>query len=134
MKKLKERQFDEATLHQLFRVFDRDNMHALSLGDFQTGLIAMGYDEARDISVVSRIMSEIDQDKSANISEDEFVAYFSKRRLEDLAQRLHEVAKEGTSTTVQVIEYTHTHIHTYTHTYIHTYIHAYVHTHIFAFI
>jgi hypothetical protein len=46
LKKMKERQFDQPTLHQLFRVFDSTNSHVLSLTDFQTGLIAMGFIEA----------------------------------------------------------------------------------------
>lgn len=46
LKKMKERQFDRPTLHQLFRVFDSTNSHLLSLSDFQTGLLAMGFKEA----------------------------------------------------------------------------------------
>ena len=46
LKRMKERQFDQPTLHQLFRVFDSTNSHVLSLTDFQTGLIAMGFKEA----------------------------------------------------------------------------------------
>lgn len=49
LKKMKERQFDQPTLHQLFRVFDSTNSHVLSLSDFQTGLIAMGFSEAEGV-------------------------------------------------------------------------------------
>ena len=58
-----------------------------------------------DIEVVSKIMSEIDDDSSGNITENEFVSYFPRRRLVDLGRRLHEVASLGTSTTVQLVEY-----------------------------
>jgi hypothetical protein len=50
-------------------------------------------------------MSEIDDDRSGNINEIEFVSYFLRRRMEDLSKRLHEVASLGTSTTVQCVEY-----------------------------
>jgi hypothetical protein len=46
LKKMKERQFDQPTLHQLFRIFDSSNSNLLSLSDFQTGLIALGFREA----------------------------------------------------------------------------------------
>mmetsp|Transcript_4129 Transcript_4129/g.7007 ORF Transcript_4129/g.7007 Transcript_4129/m.7007 type:complete len:693 (+) Transcript_4129:92-2170(+) len=105
LKKMKERQFDQPTLHQLFRIFDSSNSNLLSLSDFQTGLIAMGFREAEDIEVVSKIMAEIDDDRSGNINENEFVSYFLRRRLADLGRRLHEVASLGTSTTVQLVEY-----------------------------
>lgn len=58
-----------------------------------------------DIEVVSKIMAEIDDDRSGNINESEFVAYFLRRRMEDLGKRLHEVASLGTTTTVQSVEY-----------------------------
>jgi hypothetical protein len=44
-----------------------------------------------DIEVVSKIMGEIDDDSSGNINENEFVAYFLRRRMADLGKRLHEV-------------------------------------------
>lgn len=105
LKKIKERQFDEQTLHLLFRLFDRNNNHCLSIRDFQTGLVAMGYREAEDMNVVGRIVSEIDTDRSGDIREDEFIAYFGRRRLEDLERRIQEVAKEDVLTEVRVIEY-----------------------------
>lgn len=50
-------------------------------------------------------MAEIDDDRSGNINEAEFVDYFLRRRMADLGKRLHEMASLGSSTTVQVIEY-----------------------------
>ena len=58
LKKMKERQFDKPTLHQLFRIFDSSNSNLLSLTDFQTGLIAMGFREAEGESVHQYIMFE----------------------------------------------------------------------------
>jgi hypothetical protein len=52
LKRMKERQFDQPTLHQLFRIFDSTNSHVLSLSDFQTGLIAMGFREAEGIIIL----------------------------------------------------------------------------------
>jgi hypothetical protein len=100
---MKERQFDEATLHQLFRLFDTDNDHRLTVVDFQTGLVAMGYAEAKDVEVVDVIVQEIDLDRSGNITEAEFVQYFLQRRMEDLELKLSEASREGSSSTVQVI-------------------------------
>lgn len=58
-----------------------------------------------DIEVVSKIMAEIDDDRSGNINEAEFVTYFLRRRMDDLGERLHEMASLGSSTTVEVVEY-----------------------------
>ncbi|CAM9347596.1 unnamed protein product, partial [Ectocarpus fasciculatus] len=105
LRAMKERQFDEKSLHQLFRLFDRDNDRRLTLADFQAGLVAMGYEEAKDMTLVDRIVKEIDMDRSGDITEDEFVEYFTRRRLEDLEQRLTEASKEDTLSTVRVTQY-----------------------------
>lgn len=105
LRAMKEQQYDETTLHQLFRLFDRDNDHRLSVTDFQTGLVALGYPEAKDMTLVDRIVMEIDMDRSGDITEAEFVAYFKKRRLEDLELQLNEASKESTISTVRVTEY-----------------------------
>ena len=105
LRKLKERQFDEFSLHQLFRLFDRSNSHALSLDDFQSGLLAMGYKDASDKTAVSVILDEIDEDKSGNVSEEEFVNYFLMRRMEELEERILKEASKGTNTTMRIIQY-----------------------------
>ena len=58
----------------------------------------MGYKDAQDVSVASKILAEIDVDNSGVIDEDEFVTYFLQRRLEDLEKRLREVSEEGSPT------------------------------------
>ena len=102
---MKERQYDFYTLHQLFRLFDRDKDRRLSVSDFQTGLVAMGYSEARDNVVVDRILKEIDLDRSGDITEEEFVHYFMQRRLEDLENKLNEISKEEVSSILRVMQY-----------------------------
>ena len=98
---------DEGDLHRLFRLFDSDNDHVIGQREFQSGLIAMGYEEAREISVVDGIMREIDMDSSGRLCEDEFVAYFARRKLEELATTLAHLAKESDAArcVVRVVDY-----------------------------
>eukprot|EP00937_MAST-01D_sp_MAST-1D-sp2_P001533 g1533.t1 len=98
---------DEPNLHKLFRLFDGDNDQFVTINEFQTGLLAMGYKEANDMAVVDRIMRVIDTDSSGRINEDEFVTYFMQRKLDELQSTLKQLQQEdcASSSSVRIIDY-----------------------------
>jgi hypothetical protein len=96
---------DVGDLCRIFRIFDADNDHLIGQREFQTGLIAMGYEEAQNVVVVDRIMRQIDTDCSGHITEDEFVQYFSHRKLQDLKDTLSTYVDEASPCVVRVVDY-----------------------------
>ena len=86
----------------LFRLMARrasgggGSVRALTHSELQAGLLAMGFREANNGVVMSRLMMRIDVDKSGSISETDFVRFFASLQVADLGRRLAELAPSTT--------------------------------------
>lgn len=65
-------------LRQVFRLLDSDNSRVLTAQELRDGLTRYGLLDASDTAALSRLMGQLDKSRSNDISEDEFVAAFTK--------------------------------------------------------
>lgn len=64
-------------MRQLFRLLDMDGSQEVSPSEIQRGLVLLGFEAANDPAVLSRLLLDIDEDKTGTVTEAEFLAFFS---------------------------------------------------------
>lgn len=64
-------------MRQLFRLLDMDGSQEVSPSEIQRGLVLLGFEAANDPAVLSRLLLDIDEDKTGTVTEAEFLAFFT---------------------------------------------------------
>jgi hypothetical protein len=75
-------------LRALFRCLDLDGSHELSPAEVQRGLLLLGFENAADPVALSRLLVDIDEDKTGTITETEFMAFFATQTRGSLKEKL----------------------------------------------
>jgi hypothetical protein len=75
-------------LRSLFRLLDDDGSHEVSPAEIQRGLLLLGFENAADPVALSRLLVDIDDDKTGTITESEFMSFFATQTRQTLKEKL----------------------------------------------
>ena len=98
---------EPAALRRLFRLVDSDHNQRLSHAEFRRALVELGFESALDSTTFSRLLQEIDLDRSGQVTEAEFISYFQLKRRIDLERMLAaSSSKDGASAVeITIVQY-----------------------------
>ena len=82
------REINPRTMRKLFRLCDEDNSHEVSPAEIQRALVLLGFPIAKDPVALSRLLIDIDEDKTGVVSEGEFMAFMGTTSRDALRERL----------------------------------------------
>lgn len=99
--------FSTAEIRKLFRSFDRNNDLCLEHREFQQGMLMMGLNAASDPYAFSKIIEEVDVDKTGLIDEEEFTTFFRRYKFQEIEKKL-EARQSIDDTTIYVTNYGYT--------------------------
>jgi len=85
---LAKKELTSANLRALFRLLDDDGSYEVSPAEIQRGLLLLGFENAADPVALSRLLVDIDEDKTGTITESEFMAFFSTQDRISLRSKL----------------------------------------------
>ena len=82
------KEINPRTMRMLFRLCDEDNSHEVSPAEIQRALVLLGFPVAKDPVALSRLLIDIDEDKTGVVSEGEFMAFMGTTSRDALRARL----------------------------------------------
>jgi len=83
------KEINPRTMRTLFRLCDEDNSHEVSPAEIQRALVLLGFPTAKDPVALSRLLIDIDEDKTGVVSEGEFMAFMGNTSRDALRERLN---------------------------------------------
>ena len=83
------KEINPRTMRMLFRLCDEDNSHEVSPAEIQRALVLLGFALAKDPVALTRLLVDIDDDKTGVVSEGEFMAFMGNTTRDALRDRLN---------------------------------------------
>ena len=82
------KEINPRTMRMLFRLCDEDNSHEVSPAEIQRALVLLGFPLAKDPVALTRLLVDIDDDKTGVVSEGEFMSFMGNTTRDALRERL----------------------------------------------